>query len=34
MTVVGAPINLSPEIVEGKPYNQKADIWALGCLVF
>ena len=34
MTVVGSPCNLSPEIVEGKPYNNKADIWALGCLVF
>ena len=34
MTVVGSPCNLSPEIVEGKPYNNKADIWALGCLIF
>lgn len=33
-TVVGSPCNLSPEIVEGKPYNSKADIWSLGCLIY
>lgn len=33
MTVVGAPCNLSPEVVEGKPYDNKVDIWALGCLI-
>ena len=33
MTVVGSPCNLSSEIVEGKPYDNKADIWALGCLI-
>ena len=33
LTIVGAPCNLSPEVVEGKPYDSKVDIWALGCLI-
>ena len=32
--VVGTPCYISPELCEGKPYNQKSDIWALGCVVF
>lgn len=34
MTVVTAPCNMSPEMVQGHPYTIKADIWALGCLVY
>lgn len=34
VTVVGSTCNLSPEIVEGKSYDQKVDIWGLGCLIF
>ncbi|KAK0427605.1 hypothetical protein QR680_010319 [Steinernema hermaphroditum] len=33
-TVVGTPNYLSPEICEGRPYNQKSDIWSLGCVLF
>lgn len=33
-TVVTAPCNMSPEMVQGHPYTTKADIWALGCLIF
>ena len=29
-TVLGSPINMAPEIIEGSPYNNKADIWSLG----
>lgn len=32
-TIVGTPSYLSPELCEGKPYNQKSDIWALGCVL-
>jgi serine/threonine protein kinase len=34
MTIVGSPCNLSPEVVEGKAYDNKIDIWGLGCLVY
>ncbi|XP_077499008.1 nimA-like kinase isoform X2 [Amblyomma americanum] len=33
-SLVGTPNNLSPEICVGKPYNQKSDIWALGCILY
>ena len=33
-TVVGTPFYLAPELCQNKPYNQKCDIWALGCILF
>ena len=24
----------SPEMVEGRPYGEKADVWALGCILY
>uniref|UniRef100_UPI00358F840F serine/threonine-protein kinase Nek8 n=1 Tax=Myxine glutinosa TaxID=7769 RepID=UPI00358F840F len=33
-TVVGTPCYISPELCEGKPYNQKSDVWALGCVLY
>lgn len=30
---VGTPIYLSPELCNGEPYDGRADIWALGCVV-
>lgn len=32
--MVGTPCYISPELCEGKPYNQKSDIWALGCVLY
>ena len=32
--VIGSPYYLSPEICEEKPYNDKSDVWALGCILY
>ncbi|KAI5628595.1 serine/threonine-protein kinase Nek5 [Silurus asotus] len=34
MTWVGTPNYISPEICENKPYNNKTDIWSLGCILY
>ncbi|XP_044215159.1 serine/threonine-protein kinase Nek1-like [Thunnus albacares] len=31
---IGTPLYLSPEICKKKPYNNKSDIWALGCVLY
>ena len=33
-TGVGTPLYFSPELCQERPYNNKSDVWALGCLVF
>lgn len=33
-TAVGTPYYLSPEICQNKRYNQKSDIWSLGCVLY
>ncbi|XP_075970485.1 serine/threonine-protein kinase Nek8-like [Anticarsia gemmatalis] len=33
-TVIGTPYYLAPELCEGKPYDSKSDVWALGCLLY
>ena len=33
-TFVGTPYYLSPEICEERSYNEKSDIWALGCILY
>jgi len=34
MTVQGTPYYMSPEVCQNKPYTQKSDIWALGCILY
>ncbi|KAK2959404.1 putative G2-specific protein kinase nimA [Blattamonas nauphoetae] len=33
-TTVGTPYYLSPELVQGEPYNEKSDLWAFGCVIY
>ena len=33
-TAVGTPYYLAPEVINGDPYGLKADVWALGVLLF
>jgi serine/threonine protein kinase len=31
---VGTPLYFSPELCEEKPYDEKSDVWAFGCVLF
>ena len=33
-SVVGTMLYSCPEIVQQQPYNAKADVWALGCILY
>ncbi|XP_067944153.1 serine/threonine-protein kinase Nek2-like isoform X2 [Watersipora subatra] len=33
-TFAGTPVYLSPEVVDSKPYNDKSDVWSLGCILY
>ena len=33
-TFIGTPYYVSPEMCQNKPYNEKSDIWALGCILY
>jgi NIMA (never in mitosis gene a)-related kinase 8 len=32
-TILGTPYYFSPEMCEGKDYDEKSDVWALGCIL-
>jgi NIMA (never in mitosis gene a)-related kinase 1/4/5 len=33
-TQIGTPYYMSPEIWSNRPYDQRSDMWALGCLLY
>eukprot|EP01065_Artemidia_motanka_P012911 TRINITY_DN1710_c6_g1_i1.p1 TRINITY_DN1710_c6_g1~~TRINITY_DN1710_c6_g1_i1.p1 ORF type:complete len:888 (+),score=168.68 TRINITY_DN1710_c6_g1_i1:349-2664(+) len=33
-TAVGTPYYMSPEICQERPYNNRSDVWALGCVLY
>lgn len=33
-TILGTPLYMSPEILERRRYNEKSDIWSLGCTIY
>lgn len=32
--ILGTPIYMAPELVEGKSYDARVDVWSLGCIVY
>lgn len=33
-TYCGTPITMAPEILQGRPYDKKCDIWSIGVILF
>lgn len=32
--MLGTPYFMSPEVTQGQPYNNKADVWAMGVIIY
>lgn len=32
--IIGTPIYMAPELIDGNKYNTKIDIWSLGCILY
>jgi serine/threonine protein kinase len=32
-SLAGTPMFMAPEVLEGRPYDHKADVWSIGCVL-
>lgn len=33
-SIKGTPLYMSPELLQGKPYDHTTDLWGLGCILY